>query len=135
MTPNLRFNKKLTKQLIKASSNIEGSNTLLSINWNIDNKDKVYGLENIGLFHSIMFYLQKIDEERFRLVVADGNPLCKFFMIDDIEKFIETVGVKLLELDKPEEIHEALKGAMRCPNNGIITVENDEVFVYEHTNY
>lgn len=135
MTPNLRLNKKLTRQLINSSPEEYDKSSMLTVNWNIDNKTKVFGSYYQGWFKSTMFFLQKMEEDRFRLVVSDGNPLCKFYLIDDIEKFLETVGVQILDMENTDKVIEALEQTVQCPNCGIVLVEDEEVYVYEHENY
>lgn len=135
MVPNLRFNRKLTKKLIKAIPK-ERTTSLLSINWAYDNSnDRIYGLCHTGLFKSTMFYLQRMEEDRFRLVVADGSPLCSFYLIDDIEQFLNVVGVEQLELEEPETARAAVDNAVICPSTGILVIEDDEIFIYDHKNY
>lgn len=135
MTPNLRLNKKLTRQLINSSPDAEDKSSLLTINWNIDNQTKVFGSYYQGWFKSTMFFLQKIEEDRFRLVVSDGNPLCKFYLIDNIEEFVETIGVQILDMENTDAVIEALEQTASIPNCGIVLIEDGEVFVYEHENY
>lgn len=135
MTPNLRLNKKITRQLINSSPDEEDKSSLLTINWNIDNQTKVFGSYYQGWFKSTMFFLQKIEEDRFRLVVSDGNPLCKFYLIDNIEEFVETIGVQILDMENTDAVIEALEQTASIPNCGIVLIEDGEVFVYEHENY
>ena len=135
MTPNLRFNKKLTRKLIKAIPKDSFKPTLLSIEWNMENGNNVYGLMYAGLFKGTTFFLQRTEPNRYRLVVSDGSPLCSFYIIDDIEKFLDAVGVEVLDLENAEDIRAALEETLIVPNTGIIIVDNDEVFIYEHENY
>ena len=135
MTPNLRLNKKLTRQLINSSPDEEDKSSLLTINWNIDNQTKVFGSYYQGWFKSTMFFLQKMEEDRFRLVVSDGSPLCKFYLIDNIEEFVETIGVQILDIENTDKVIEALEQTASIPNCGIVLIEDGEVFVYEHENY
>lgn len=135
MTPNLRLNKKLTRQLINSSPREDDRSSLLTVNWNIDNQTKVFGSYYQGWFKSVMFFLQKIEEDRFRLVVSDGNPICRFYLIDNIEEYLETVGVEILEMENTDNVIEALGQTTSIPNCGIILVEDGEVYVYEHENY
>jgi len=135
MTPNLRFNKKLTRKLIKAIPKDSFKPTLLSIEWNMENGNNVYGLMYAGLFKGTTFFLQRTEPNRYRLVVSDGSPLCSFYIIDDIEKFLDVVGVEVLDLENAEDIRAALEETLIVPNTGIIIVDNDEVFIYEHENY
>ena len=135
MTPNLRFNKKLTRKLIKAIPKDSFKPTLLSIEWNMENGNNVYGLMYTGLFKGTTFFLQRTEPNRYRLVVLDGSPLCSFYIIDDIEKFLDVIGVEVLDLENAEDIRAALEETLIVPNTGIIIVDNDEVFIYEHENY
>lgn len=137
MTPNLRFNKKLTKKLLKASPKEKDKVSLLSINWNLQNSNKIYGLENIGLFKTTAFFLQLVDDNMYRLVISDGSPLCGFYIIDDIESFIDFIGIQVIEADEEdaENINQALELSKSFPNTGIIVVDDGRVFVYEHSNY
>ena len=135
MTPNLRFNKKLTRKLIKAIPKDSFKPTLLSIEWNMENSNNVYGLMYTGLFKGTTFFLQRTEPNRYRLVVLDGSPLCSFYIIDDIEKFLDVIGGEVLDLENAEDIRAALEETLIVPNTGIIIVDNDEVFIYEHENY
>lgn len=137
MTPNLRFNKKLTKKLLKASPKEKDKVSLLSINWNLQNSNKIYGLENIGLFKTTAFFLQLVDDNMYRLVISDGSPLCSFYIIDDIESFIDFIGIQVIETDEEEaeNINQALELSKNFPNTGIIVVDDGRIFVYEHSNY
>lgn len=134
MTPNLRFNRKLTKLLLKSMP--EEKATLMSINWGYDNSDtKVFGLQYFGIFNSIMFYLQRIGENDFRLVVVDGNEICRFYLIEDIEMFLEQIGVECLDLVNPGMARRALEESTEVPNTGIIIVDEEGVYIYDHKNY
>ena len=135
MTPNLRFNKRLTRKLIKAIPKNDYKITLLSLEWNMDNGNNVYGLMYEGLFKGTTFFLQRTEPNRYRLVVSDGSPLCSFYIIDDIEKFLDVVGVEILELENSSDIRKALEETVIIPNTGIIMVDDDEVYIYEHRNY
>lgn len=132
MTPNLRFNKKLTKQLIKAIPDEEEKVSLLHLKWNMDNGNNIYGLAIEGWLRSKIFYLQRIDEDRFRLVSSEGPG---FYIIDDIEEFLQVVGVRRLEFTDDSEIKQALEEAVVFPNTGIILIEDGKIFVYDHENY
>lgn len=137
MTPNLRYNKKLTRKLLDASPKEKDRVSLLSINWNLENSDRIYGLEKMGWFKTTAFFLQKVDDDRYRLVVSDGSPLCGFYIIDDIERFIEFIGIQVLETmeESRDTLKEALEKSKDFPNTGIIVIDDDKVFVYEHCNY
>lgn len=137
MTPNLRYNKRLTRKLIAATPNKENKTPLTSVAWHLDNDtDRIFGLMYEGLFKSTTFLLQKSEKDAYRLIACDNQPLCGFFLIDDMERFMEVVGVEILELVEPEEILGALRETKCCPNTGIVAVDEDgKVFIYEHCDY
>lgn len=135
MIPNLRFNKKVSKELIKASIPAEHRIKLHSIEWNFENGDKVYGLIYQGWFKKAVYFLQRIDEERYRLVRVDGGPMCDFYLITDIDQFLELIGVEILDLPDPNKIRTAFEGTIDVPNSGIILIEEGELYVYDHKNY
>ena len=108
MTPNLRYNKSLTRKLIKAIPKEKNNITLSNIEWNMENQNNVYGLKYHGLFRSTIFFLQRVNEVEYRLVIPEGSyPVCNFYIIDNIEAFLDIIGVEILELDNSKEIHQA----------------------------
>lgn len=137
MTPNLRYNKKFTRRLIKAMPKDDERVSLLTIDWHNENGTDVFGLCCEGWFKSTLFFLQKLDEDKYRLVVSDGSPLCSFYLIDDIATFVDFIGVKRLELDDKENVRDALEHTKCVPNTGllIIDTENNEIHIYDHKNY
>lgn len=134
MTPNLRLNRKITKQIINASPRKENQRSLMNINWEIDNHKAIFGLK-LGFIKKRAAFLQKMEENRFRLVVPGKGILCNFYIIDNIEDFINLIGIEKLDMLEPERIAEALKETSSTPNTGIIMVIGDELYVYDHSNY
>ena len=134
MTPNLRLNRKITKQIINASPRKENQRSLMNINWEIDNHKAIFGLR-LGFIKKRAAFLQKMEENRFRLVVPGKGILCNFYIIDNIEDFINLIGIEQLDMLEPERIAEALKETSCTPNTGIIMVIGDELYVYDHSNY
>ena len=98
MTPNLRLNKKITKQIINASPRKENQRSLMNINWEIDNHKTIFGLK-LGFIKKRAAFLQKMEENRFRLVVPGKGILCNFYIIDNIED-LERVSRELIEYKK-----------------------------------
>lgn len=138
MTPNLRYNRKLTKRLVKGAPKEEDRIVFQSVQWHLENEtDRLFGIRYDGLIgKGTTFFLQKTEKDVYRLVVADNQPLCGFFIIDDIERFMEVVGVQILDMIEPEKLAESLRETAICPNTGIVKIDDDDcVFIYEHSNY
>lgn len=136
MTPNLRYNKSITKKLIRSCPKKEDRVGLLSINWGMDNKKDVYGLKvRAGLFGYKAYFLQRQDEQHFRLIVPIAGMICSFYIIDNIEDFLEFVGVQRLEMEEPEITKNAIETTTNVPNTGIILIKDGLLYVYDHSNY
>lgn len=135
MTPNLRYNKKITSRIINASPNKENRMSLLNINWGLDNNNSVYGLKFKKWFRTSAVFLQREDETHFRLIVPGKGLLCNFYIIDNIEEFLDFIGIEKLDMAEPEKIREAIDQTKDVPNTGIITIEDGAIYVYDHSNY
>lgn len=138
MTPNLRYNKRLTKRLVKGAPSEDEKVVFTSVKWHLENEtDRLFGIRYDGLIgKGITFFLQRKEEDTYRLVVADNQPLCGFFLIDDIERFMEVIGVEILDMIEPEKLAQSLRDTEICPNTGIVKIDEDgKVFIYEHSNY
>lgn len=134
MTPNLRFNKNITKTLIKSIP--EEKLTLQALNWRLDNTRKVYGSYHKGLFKTTMFLLQRIDEDMYRLLTVNNKNECRCYLIEDIKLYMKVIGIEEIDLVDTEDIYEALEDTKVLPNTGIIVIDEEEsVFVYDHENY
>lgn len=136
MTPNLRYNKKITGKIIKASPSKENRVSLLNINWGLDNTNNVYGLRvKKGLFKRSAVFLQRENETHFRLIVPGKGVLCNFYIIDNIEEFLDFVGLEKLDMEEPDRIRQAIEQTLSVPNTGIISIEDGALYVYDHSNY
>lgn len=135
MTPNLRYNKKITSRIINASPDKENRMSLLNINWGLDNNNSVYGLKFKKWFRTSAVFLQREDETHFRLIVPGKGLLCNFYIIDNIEEFLDFIGIEKLDMVEPEKIREAIDQTKDVPNTGIITIEDGAIYVYDHSNY
>lgn len=139
MTPNLRYNKRMTAKLIKAAPKEREKVSLLSAEWNIENRKHVYGLIHWGLLRNDVFYFQKYDEGLYRLIYMEDNYECHCYIIDDIEQFMDFIGISIINLDDKEEpsgdLLDALDSLKELPHTGIIVINEGRIFVYEHHNY
>lgn len=136
MTPNLRYNKRMTAKLLKAAPKDDDRRGLLNIKWHLDNDKSIFGLFRLGWFKSDVFLLQKLDD-LYRLVVPEKNGLCHFYIIDDIETFIDYLGIQELKIDNmnTDEVLTELELTKECPSTGIIVIDEERIYVYDHTNY
>jgi len=137
MTPNLRFNRKVSKMLIHAIPKDHEKTNLHHIEWNFQNHtNKIFGLEKLGLFKSKLFLLQRLENGQYRLIVPSGTgPLCSFYIIDDIERFIDIIGIKVVSEDGDPSLLAALEETKMVPHTGLIYIEGETIYVYDHTNY
>ena len=134
MTPNFRFNKTLTKRLLQASPREEDRINLSSLEWNSENSNQIFGLQKWGLFKSRAYLLQPIGNKRYRLIIPIGKT-CGFYLIDNIEEFINYVGIQILDVDNKQETTDVVKGTAGLPSTGVIMIDEDALYVYDHKNY
>jgi len=144
MIPDFRFNKKITKYLLKSSVKDNGIITPLSLSWKLDNTDKIYGSVYKDLWgHNHSFIIQKFDENLYRIVYPDKHNQLHLYSIGDIEKYLKIIGVEEIipvTGDSEEEriifssIKLTLEGLKTLPHSGIIEIEEERVYVYDFTN-
>ena len=134
MTPNLRFNKKMTKKLIASTPKEDIKKNKVSLDWAIENTNNVYGSCYSTLFGTTLFIIQKKSEDMYRLIIADKKGICGFYIIDDIEDYLEFIGVEELFFDNQDTLVDAIKQIATYPNTGIINIDGGKIFVYEHKN-
>lgn len=131
--PNLRFNKGLTRKLIKSSPKEKlNSNT---IKWHLENDDKLYGSFADNIFGTTLFFIQYDGVDRYRLIVAKSNGFLGIYLIDDIDSYLEYIGAERLEMTDDESVSGAIDAALTLPNTGIIKISDEKIYVYDHTNY
>lgn len=129
MTPNLRYNKRITKKLIEAEPDKLDKVTLHHLDWAMKNTKNIYGLVRQGWFKNIVFYLQQDEGGRYRLVCSEGPG---FYLIEKMEDFLKFIGIERLLFDESETLREALEASREVPNTGIITIKDDMIYVYDH---
>ena len=134
MTPNLRFNKKMTKKLIASTPDENIKKNKIGLHWAIENTNKIYGSYYSTLFGTTLFIIQKKSEDMYRLIIADKKGLCGFYIIDDIENYLEFIGVEELFFDNQDTLVDAIKETTTYPNTGIINIDGGKIFVYERKN-
>jgi len=136
VTPNLRFNKKITKKLLKSIPDEEDRLSPQTILWNMENTNKIYGSWSKDLFgKTTIFMIYKFKENLYRLVVSNEKGLTSLYLIDNIDSYLEYIGAEELELQNQNEILKALDQTSVLPNTGIICIDEEKIFVYDHANY
>lgn len=136
MTPNLRFNKKITRKLLKSIPDTEDKLNPQTIIWGMENSNRVYGSWSKDIFgKTTIFMLYQFKPNLYRLVVSNEKGLTSLYLIDNIEDYLEFIGAQELELQNQDEIIKALDQTSVLPNTGIICIDEEKIFVYDHANY
>lgn len=120
------FNKKNTKNLIKASDSLEKSN-LFRINWLLDN-DKICGCIKKG-FIPKAYYLQKV-KNTFRLIIPNRE-IISIYLIEDINGFINYINCNELPLISEDDVKEGLSFIEEYPCNGFVHILDDKLYLYD----
>ena len=55
-----------------------------------------------------------------------------FYIIDDINEYLDFIGVEELFFDNQELISAIIEETLEYPNTGIINIDDGRIFVYEH---
>lgn len=134
MTPNLRFDKSLTKKLLKSSKGEKLST--VSIKWNLENNpDKIYGSYYTNLFGIVYgFFIQRIDEETYRMVMITSKGKMMLFIIDDIDLYLEQITVQELFVENKQLMIDVFAETKKLLSAGLVVVEEDKTYIYVHSN-
>ena len=134
MTPNLRFDKSLTKKLLKSSKGEKLST--VSIKWNLENNpDKIYGSYYTNLFGTVYgFFIQRIDEETYRMVMITSKGKMMLFIIDDIDLYLEQITVQELFVENKQLMIDVFAETKKLLSAGLVVVEEDKTYIYVHSN-
>ena len=134
MTPNLRFDKSLTKKLLKSSKGEKLST--MSIKWNLENNpDKIYGSYYTNLFGTVYgFFIQRIDEETYRMVMITSKGKMMLFIIDDIDLYLEHITVQELFVENKQLMIDVFAETKKLLSAGLVVVEEDKTYIYVHSN-
>lgn len=134
MTPNLRFDKSLTKKLLKSSKGEKLST--MSIKWNLENNpDKIYGSYYTNLLGTVYgFFIQRIDEETYRMVMITSKGKMMLFIIDDIDLYLEQITVQELFVENKQLMIDVFAETKKLLSAGLVVVEEDKTYIYVHSN-
>lgn len=136
MTPNLRFNRKMTKKLLKSTPPEEEKLSTQTILWNIENSNRFYGSWSKNIWgKTTIFMIHKFKEDLYRLIVTNEKGLVSLYLIDNISDYLNYIGAEELAMTNGEELLQAIEQIKVMPNTGIICIDKDKIFVYDHSNY
>lgn len=129
---DFRFNRNNTKKLVTVA---EKTNKIskLRLDWLLDS-DKIVGTLKNGLFDKTIFLVIKgkisEDEEVYKLLCFNTREK-NLYLIEDIEEFLKYVGITELESFEKEAVLNLILLLKDVPCSGILTIENDRLYLYD----
>ena len=128
--PNLRLNKKITKKILQ--SRVDDGVRLITINWGMENNNKLYGSYKTGLFRTWVMAIHKTEDDVYRLLISDGNKFFEVYSIEDIDEYLELVGAIELPLEDKKAAEKIIREADNIPSSGLILVREGRLYAYDH---
>lgn len=128
--PNLRLNKKITKKILQ--SRVDDGVRLITINWGMENNNKLYGSYKTGLFKTWVMAIHKTEDDVYRLLISDGNKFFEVYSIEDIDEYLELVGAIELPLEDKKAAEKIIREADNIPSSGLILVREGRLYAYDH---
>lgn len=128
--PNLRLNKKIGKKIIQ--SHVNDGVRLITINWGMENNNKLYGSYKAGLFKTWVMAIHKTEDDVYRLLISDGKKFFEVYSIEDIDEYLELVGAIELPLEDKNAAEKIIREADNIPSSGLILVREGRLYVYDH---
>ena len=126
---NLRFNRPLTKKLLKSVISEDRKVNFQSMDWGQENTDNLYGSIYWRPFlGGYIFFVHK-EEERYKLIVVNKNGLVGIYIISDIEEFMSMIPVGKIDKDKFINNKELFNG---LGQTGYIQIEDGALYLYDH---
>jgi hypothetical protein len=123
------FNRKITKQLIKASMTAEGMSKF-RLDWLEENKGSACGNIYEPWFSSnTVFIITRCDDE-YKLFCSKRDEL-SVYLIEDIEAFLGFVNIGELRCTDKEALRKSLDNVRPLPPNGVAVVQNDKLYLYD----
>ena len=125
----LDFNKKRTKQLIKASQTAEGMSKY-RLNWLEENKQSVCGNIYESWFSGNTVFIVSSFGNEYKLFCSRNDEL-SIYLIEDIEEFLKFINIgELMSTDKKAMV-DALNNVKSLPATGVVVIQNDKIFLYD----
>lgn len=125
----LNFNKKRTKQLIKASSHADGM-TKCRLDWLEENKQSVCGNIYESWFSGNTVFIVSGYENEYKLFCSKNDEL-SIYLIEDIEEFLKFINIGELMSTNKEAMVEALNNVKPLPATGVVVIQNNKLFLYD----
>lgn len=125
----LDFNKKRTKQLIKASKTASGMKRL-RLDWLEENKQSVCGCIYETWFSSnVVFIISRYNNE-YKLFYSHNDEL-SIYLIEDIDEFLEFINIDELISANKKGMIDALNNVKPLPATGVVVIQDDKLFLYD----
>lgn len=125
----LNFNKKRTKQLIKASNTADGM-TKCRLDWLEENKQSICGNIYESWFSGNTVFIVSGFENEYKLFCSRNDEL-SIYLIEDIEEFLKFIRIGELMSTNKETMVKALNNVKPLPATGIVVIQNDKIFLYD----
>ena len=125
----LNFNKKRTKQLIKASQTAEGMSKC-RLDWLEENKQSVCGNIYESWFSGNTVFIVSSFGNEYKLFCSRNDEL-SIYLIEDIEEFLKFINIgELMSTDRKAMV-KALNNVKSLPANGVVVIQNNKIFLYD----
>ena len=125
----LNFNKKKTKQLIKASRFADGMSKY-RLDWLEENKQSVCGNIYESWFSGNTVFIVTSYNNEYKLLCSSHNDL-SIYLIEDIEEFLSFINIGELQSTNKSAMVEALNNVKHLPSSGVAVIQNDKLFLYD----
>ena len=125
----LDFNKKRTKQLIKASRLATGM-TKLRLDWLEENKHSACGAIYEPWFSSNVVFIVTSYNNDYKLLCSQDDDL-SIYLIEDIEEFLNFVDIDELVCTDKQVLTSALESVKPLPATGVAVIQNEKIFLYD----
>lgn len=125
----LNFNKKRTKQLIKASQTADGMSKY-RLDWLEENKQSVCGNIYESWFSGNTVFIVSSFDNEYKLFCSRNDEL-SIYLIEDIEEFLKFINIGELMSTDREAMVKALNNVKSLPANGVVVIQNNKIFLYD----
>jgi hypothetical protein len=125
----LDFNKKKTKQLIKASHIATGMSKY-RLDWLEENKRSVCGTIYESWFSGNTVFVVTRYENEYKLICSHLDEL-SIYLIEDIAEFLDFIKIEELESSNKGALVKALDNVKPLPATGVVVIQNNKIFLYD----